>query len=135
MEHSKVTDNSSHSCRQADMDTIFKATNFELKGSDPNDDNPLEVRRERGRDGRELIYSIYTVCIHEYASNQTCVLMYTPASLLFCFVSFLFHLFTFFFFFFNKNSTLYLHITTLTTMHKVVHSPGVFRGTGSSCQM
>jgi hypothetical protein len=43
MEYAKVSDNNSQNCRQADMDTIFKATNFELKGSDPNDDNPLEV--------------------------------------------------------------------------------------------
>jgi len=30
------------SCRQSDLDTIFKAANFEVKGSDLNDDNPLE---------------------------------------------------------------------------------------------
>eukprot|EP00615_Pteridomonas_danica_P019621 CAMPEP_0114376792 /NCGR_PEP_ID=MMETSP0102-20121206/595_1 /TAXON_ID=38822 ORGANISM="Pteridomonas danica, Strain PT" /NCGR_SAMPLE_ID=MMETSP0102 /ASSEMBLY_ACC=CAM_ASM_000212 /LENGTH=1204 /DNA_ID=CAMNT_0001531211 /DNA_START=1921 /DNA_END=5532 /DNA_ORIENTATION=+ len=42
MEISGITDSTQKGCRQADLDTIFKATNFEVKGSDPNDDNPLE---------------------------------------------------------------------------------------------
>jgi hypothetical protein len=37
-----VTDPDSKACKQTHLDTIFKAANFEVKGTDPNDDNPLE---------------------------------------------------------------------------------------------
>ena len=43
MELCNITDEEQPGCAQADIDTIFKAANFELKGSDPKDDNPLEV--------------------------------------------------------------------------------------------
>jgi hypothetical protein len=43
LESGGVVDPKSKNARQADLDTIFKAANFEVKGSDPNDDNPLEA--------------------------------------------------------------------------------------------
>jgi len=42
MEKAAVTDEGSTTCQTRDLDIIFKASNFEVKGSDPKDDNPLE---------------------------------------------------------------------------------------------
>mmetsp|Transcript_20575 Transcript_20575/g.26759 ORF Transcript_20575/g.26759 Transcript_20575/m.26759 type:complete len:1083 (+) Transcript_20575:322-3570(+) len=40
---SGIQDSTSKGCKEADLDTIFKAANFEAKGSDPNDENPLDA--------------------------------------------------------------------------------------------
>ena len=35
-----VTDEKARGCKQVDLDTLFKAANFEIKGVESNDDNP-----------------------------------------------------------------------------------------------
>ena len=56
----KVVDSAQPGCKQGDMDTIFKAANFEVKGADPDDENPLEVNTRSARSHLDMLLAYLT---------------------------------------------------------------------------